>query len=78
MLLHSPKWLFIIPGIAMIATGLLGEVLLMQGMFKIGNINFDIHTLLVMAFILILGVQVAFTGVFAKLYTHLAGIFAVR
>ena len=74
MLLHSPKWLFIIPGIMMIATGLLGEVLLMQGMFKIGNINFDVHTLLVMAFILILGVQVVFTGVFAKLYTYIAGI----
>ena len=74
MLLHSPKWLFIIPGIMMIATGLLGEVLLMQGMFKIGNINFDVHTLLVMAFILILGVQVVFTGIFAKLYTYIAGI----
>jgi glycosyltransferase involved in cell wall biosynthesis len=74
MLLHSPKWLFIIPGIMMIVTGFLGEVFLLRGMFKIGKVNFDVHTLLVMAFILILGVQVVFTGIFAKLYTYITGI----
>jgi hypothetical protein len=58
----------------MAVTGVLGEALLLPGMFKIGEVNFDVHTLLVMAFILILGVQVIFTGIFAKLYSHITGI----
>jgi glycosyltransferase involved in cell wall biosynthesis len=74
MLLHSPVWLFIIPGLIMIMTGFLGEALLMQGVLRIGKVNFDVHTLLVMAFILLLGVQVVFTGIFAKLYTNITGI----
>lgn len=74
MLLHSPKWLFMIPGLIMIITGILGEALLLRGVFRVGNVNFDVHTLLVMAFVLLLGVQTVFTGIFAKLYTYLNGI----
>lgn len=74
MLLHSPKWLFMIPGMVMIITGILGEALLLRGVFRIGKVNFDVHTLLVMAFVLLLGVQTVFTGIFAKLYTYLNGI----
>lgn len=74
MMLHSPKWLFIVPGLIMIITGLLGEAILIPGMFKIGNINLDVHTLVVMAFMLILGIQVVFTGVFAKIYSSVTGI----
>jgi glycosyltransferase involved in cell wall biosynthesis len=73
MLLHTPKWLFIVPGIVMLIVGLLGEAILMQGMLKIGSVNLDVHTLLVMAFILVLGTQTIFTGIFAKLYTYITG-----
>jgi glycosyltransferase involved in cell wall biosynthesis len=74
MLLHSPTWLFIIPGMFMFMVGLLGEVILYQGMLQVGSIKLDVHSLLVMSFILILGIQVVFTGIFAKLYSHITGI----
>jgi len=77
MLLHSPKWLFIIPGLIMMITGLVGEALLMRGVLKIGKVNFDVHTLLVTAFLLLLGVQTVFTGIFAKLYTCITGIIPI-
>ena len=74
MLLHSPKWLFVIPGLLMMAIGLLGELLLLPGMFTIKKVNFDVHSLLVMSFLVIIGTQTVFTGVFAAIYGHTAGI----
>ena len=73
MLLHSPKWLFIIPGLIMAITGILGQLILIPGMRKIGAVSFDVHSLLVMGFLVILGSQTVFTGIFAKVYTHNAG-----
>lgn len=74
MLLHSPKWLFLIPGLIMMLIGIFGEIILLPGTFVIGKVNFDVHTLLVMAFSFILGVQLIFTGIFAKLYSQITGI----
>ncbi len=74
MLLHSPKWLFIIPGLIFMFFGALGEGILMQGMVRIGGATLDVHSLLVMSFMVLLGGQMLFAGIFAKLYTYIAGI----
>lgn len=74
MLLHSPKWLFIVPGSLAALIGLLGEVLLTRGTFRIGPANLDVQSLLVMAFMVILGTQIVFTGIFANVYSHMVGI----
>lgn len=74
MLLHSPTWLFIIPGILFLSTGVFGMAVLSKGMMVIGDIKFDVHTLLVMAFMVLLGVQALFTGIFARVYSSLSGI----
>lgn len=74
MLLHSPRWLFFIPGVSFIITGLLGEIVLTQGIFKIGHVILDVHSLLVMSFVLLSGTQMFFTGVFAKQYSYTSGI----
>lgn len=74
MLLHSPTWLFTLPGIIMMSIGLLGEAILSRRMITIGHVSLDVHTLLVMAFLLLLGVQMVFTGLFARLYSSLNGI----
>jgi glycosyltransferase involved in cell wall biosynthesis len=74
MLLHAPTWLFTYPGLAMAIAGILGELLLYPGMVQVGAAKLDVHTMLVMAFLAILGVQVFFTGLFARLYSSLHGI----
>jgi glycosyltransferase involved in cell wall biosynthesis len=75
MLLHSPFWLLIVPGIIMALIGFIGMVALIPGPIIIKeNIGFDVHTLLVMAFLMILGFQTIFVGFFAKIYAHNSGI----
>jgi glycosyltransferase involved in cell wall biosynthesis len=74
MLLHAPTWLFIFPGAIMLALGFVGELALFRGPLPIGGVTLDVHTMLVMAFVFILGLQVLFTGVFATLYSHIVGI----
>jgi glycosyltransferase involved in cell wall biosynthesis len=74
MLLHAPTWLFLIPGFAMLILGLVGEIALARGPLPLGGVTLDVHSMLVMAFVLILGLQVLFTGVFATIYSHIVGI----
>jgi glycosyl transferase family 2 len=74
MFLHSPTWLFTFPGLVLTGAGLVGETILSQGMVSVGRARLDVHTLLAMAFVLILGVQITFTGIFATLYSHITGI----
>ncbi len=74
MLLHAPRWLFLIPGFLMLISGIIGMTVLSAGPLKIQSVTLDVHSLLVMAFILILGVQMLFTGAFATLYSHIVGI----
>ena len=74
MLLHSPTWLFIIPGLVMVIIGVLGQLILYHGMVQIGTAKLDVHTMLVMSYLSIVGAQVVFTGIFVRLYSNLHGI----
>jgi hypothetical protein len=74
MLLHSPRWLFFIPGAILLLVGLTGGAILSRGTVRLGRTTLDVHSLLVMSFLLTSGVQMIFTGIFAKLYSHLSGI----
>lgn len=74
MLLHSPFWLFILPGFIMSFIGLFGVAVLTRAPIALGSIGFDVHSLLVMAFLLILGFQTIFVGFFAKIFAHNSGI----
>jgi len=74
MLLHAPTWLFIYPGIALVSTASILGLLLLRGTVHIGAANLDVHTLLIMAFMIILGIQIILTGLFANLYAHFVGI----
>jgi len=74
MLLHAPNWLFTYPGALLVLVGATGGAVLARGMIHIGNAVLDVHTLLVMAFLLILGMQMVFTGIFANVYTRTVGI----
>lgn len=53
LLLYSPRWLFLYPGILMVAIGIVGSLILWQRQFLI----FDIHTLLFMSASIIVGFQ---------------------
>src|ERR1700682_3136752 len=71
MLLFSPRWLFLYPGLALFAVGVLLSALLIPGPLRVGGVRLDIHTLLVAGFLALLGYQLVLFAVFTK-------IFAVR
>jgi glycosyltransferase involved in cell wall biosynthesis len=69
LLLYSPRWLFLYPGLLLILVGLLMGLWLFPGPRTIGSITFDVHTLLYSAVAIFIGFQsisfAAFTKIFA-------------
>jgi glycosyltransferase involved in cell wall biosynthesis len=75
LLLHSPRWLFTYPGLALILLGLAGSVPLTFGAVKITpRIELDIHSLVVACFAILIGVQLIVFGALARRYQTLEGV----
>jgi glycosyltransferase involved in cell wall biosynthesis len=68
MLLFSPRWLFLYPGSALFAIGVLLSGLLLTGPRRVGAVTLDIHTLLVAGFLALLGYQLVLFAVFTKIF----------
>ncbi len=68
MLLFSPRWLFLYPGLALLVGGLVVSALLVVGPLRIGGVRLDIHTLLVAGFVALLGYQLVLFAVFTKMF----------
>jgi glycosyltransferase involved in cell wall biosynthesis len=66
MLLRSPQWLFLYPGLILTVLGLVGATILITGPIPIpGIFTLDINALLYFAIAAIVGVQITFFGLFA-------------
>jgi glycosyltransferase involved in cell wall biosynthesis len=66
MLLRSPQWLFLYPGLALAIFGLVGAAILTDRPIQIpGILTLDINALLYFAIAAIVGVQITFFGLFA-------------
>ena len=68
MLLFSPRWLFLYPGLALLVIGLGLSGLLVAGPLRIGGVRLDIHTMLVAGFLALLGYQLVLFAVFTKMF----------
>lgn len=66
MLLLSPRWLFVYPGILLLTIGLLGAAWVLPGLQVVTGIGFDIHSLLYFSACGVLGVQLVLLGVLAR------------
>jgi len=73
MLLFSPRWLFLYPGMALFAVGLLTGLWLETGPKRIGPFGFDIHTLLLAGFCCLIGYQLIVFAVFTKVFAMRMG-----
>jgi hypothetical protein len=75
LLLHSPRWLFIYPGLLLIALGLAGSALLAGGAVRVTpTIELDVHSLVVACFSILIGVQLVMFGALARRYQMLEGV----
>jgi hypothetical protein len=66
LLMFSPRWLFLYPGLALVGFGVLGAVLLLPGVFYIGAVGIDIHTFIVACVSILLGLQCISFAVVAR------------
>jgi hypothetical protein len=73
LLLHSPEWLFVYPGLAMIALGLVGCAFLSQGAVPVGRIELSVHTLVVACFAILIGAQLVIFGGLSRRYAVIEG-----
>jgi hypothetical protein len=74
MLLLCPKWLFLIPGIALFAAGMVGQSILLQGRLELGAVRLDIHFNVLFAMMALLGAQAVMFGVFCRTYATTLGL----
>ena len=73
MLLFSPRWLFLYPGLSLFVAGALVGAVLETGRKYIGPVSFDIHTLLFAGFACLIGYQLVVFAVFTKVFAMLRG-----
>lgn len=74
LLLYSPSWLFLYPGLFLFLLGAIGTgVLLMQPLNVLG-VELDVHTLAYSATSMFIGFQLMFFFAFSKLYANMNGL----
>ena len=74
LLLFCPRWLFLYPGIAMLALGVLLSVVLLLGPVALTpNISIDVHTLIVGCFAMLVGVQLISFAIVSRRFAAMRG-----
>jgi glycosyltransferase involved in cell wall biosynthesis len=68
MLIYSPRWLFLVPGILLAAVGFVTSVVISVGSMRIGAVEFDAGTLAVTCMAVVIGVQLVAFAFFTKVF----------
>src|SRR5579884_680171 len=68
LLLYSPRWLFLYPGILLMLLGFVGTIWLLPGARSVGMLKLDVHTMMYALVCMLLGYQAISFAVFAKVF----------
>lgn len=68
MLLFSPRWLFVIPGITVSVLSFVTYIALLLGPVKVGSVTFDVHTLFFAGTGVVLGYLAIALGVVIRMF----------
>lgn len=74
LLLFCPRWLFAFPGLALLTVGLIINAAVLPGPLRLGDVTFDLNTLVGADAMMIIGVQSMMFAVFTVVYTSAQGI----
>lgn len=75
LLLYSPRWLYMYPGIALIIFGVVVSALLLPGPITLADgVVIDVHTMLIAGMAILVGVQSITFGLLARYYALNNGI----
>lgn len=75
MLMLSPTYLFLIPGILLFLSGLVGTIALLPGPLQIGSRAYDIHVMVLACLLCLLGYQILLLGLSARTLSVTRGFF---
>lgn len=67
LLIYSPTWLFLYPGLALLALGLLSQVAILSGPLHWGPVSFGVHTLLYSGAAMTLGLQLCLMSIACRI-----------
>ena len=73
LLLYSPRWLFLYPGLLLLVMGTLASIWLLPGPRTVGKITFDVDTLLFSAMVMLIGSQSINFAVFTEIFAVTRG-----
>lgn len=74
MLLYSPTWLFLVPGVLLLVVGTAFGARLQMGPWKLGPFGFDTNTMLVCSMCQVVGLQVFLFGIFTRIFAISEGL----
>jgi hypothetical protein len=74
MLIYSPRWLFLIPGLLLAVAGVVTGAFLLMTPMVFSNVVFDVGTLLVACMSVIVGSQLMSFGFFTKVFAIADGL----
>jgi hypothetical protein len=74
LLLYCPRWLFLLPGLGLMAAGALIFAAVLPGPLRISVAVLDIHTLLAGAGFIVIGYQAVVFGVLTKVFAITEGL----
>jgi glycosyltransferase involved in cell wall biosynthesis len=74
LLIYSPRWLFLYPGLLITFVGLFGTAILLPGPVRVGGIGFDIHTFIVSCLAILVGLQTVTFAIMARKFGESRGL----
>ncbi|MGI9104585.1 MAG: glycosyltransferase family 2 protein [Terriglobales bacterium] len=74
MLLYSPRWLFLYPGLLLILAGSVAGLWLLPHSRQMAGITFDVHTMVYAGMAVIMGFQAVAFAVFSKVFAITEGL----
>jgi len=78
LLLFSPRWLFLYPGIGLMLLGVTITAALLPGQLDLFGVQFDVHTLVYASAMTVIGYQAILFAVFARVFAMTAGFLPRR
>jgi glycosyltransferase involved in cell wall biosynthesis len=77
LLIMSPRWLLLYPGLALLLVGVMVQLTILRGPIVIAGVGFDIHTMLYSAGAAIVGLQLVIFALLARAIGCLKGVLPV-
>ena len=74
LLLYSPRWLFLYPGIVVLVAGLCLGIALLPGPINVGSIGLDVNALIYAMVMVLIGAQAIMFSVFARAFAMNEGL----